>query len=240
MPGYQPSPSAPPAPSVPPALPAAGQVPAIPITVPVGPASAEAIYTGLVAQRRELQNQLERLSEQRSDISNDLRSTEITTADRTGLEARLKETDARISSVEGQLSQADLAVSKAAAVPGAIVERPPEPRNGPPEEITAIPIVFIIFVLGPLAVAFARRIWKRGATVVAPVPREVIDRLDQMAQAVESIAIETERIGEGQRFLTRVMSDQGRLAEGRLGAGVAQPIAVPVAEATEARRVDRV
>ncbi|MFN7700551.1 MAG: hypothetical protein ACK5U8_21825 [Deltaproteobacteria bacterium] len=52
---------------------------------------------------------------------------------------------------------------------------------------------------------------------------EKIDRLEQMVQAVESIAIEVERIGEGQRFLTKVLSEQNR----QLGAGAAQPIQVP-------------
>ena len=94
--------------------------------------------------------------------------------------------------------QADLAVAKTATIQGAIVERPPE-QPGPPEEIMAIPIVFIMFVLGPLAIAYARRIWKRGATVVAPVPGKS-DRLDQMAQAVESIAIETEAHRRGPAF----------------------------------------
>lgn len=219
MPGFQPAP---------PVLP---QVAEFPVSVQMGAAGPQEVYEGMVAQRQELRNQLDRLEDQRRDLSNNLRSDNITTADRAGLEIRLKETDARISSVEGQIAQADLAVAKAAAIPGAIVERPPVQRNGPPEEIMAIPIVFIIFVLGPLAIAYARRIWKRGATVVTPVPREVHDRLDQMAQAVESIAVETERIGEGQRFLTRVLSDQGRL-----GAGAAQPVPVPAAEP---QRVDR-
>lgn len=219
MPGFQPTP------------PVFPQVAEFPVSVQMGPAGPQEVYEGMVAQRQELRNQLDRLEDQRRDLSNNLRSDNITTADRAGLEIRLKETDARISSVEGQIAQADLAVAKAAAIPGAIVERPPVQRNGPPEEIMAIPIVFIIFVLGPLAIAYARRIWKRGATVVTPVPREVHDRLDQMAQAVESIAVETERIGEGQRFLTRVLSDQGRL-----GAGAAQPVPVPAAEP---QRVDR-
>jgi len=192
---------------------------------------ASQVYQGMVAQRRELRNQLDRLEDQRQDQSNALRSENITTADRAGMEARLKETDARISSVEAQLAQADLAVAKAAAIPGAIVEPPPVIREGPPDEVILIPIVFIMFVLGPLAIAYARRIWKRGATVIAPVPREVHDRLDQMAQAVESIAIETERIGEGQRFLTRVMSEQNRL-----GGGAAQPIPVPVGEPERVNR----
>jgi hypothetical protein len=89
--------------------------------------------------------------------------------------------------------------------------------------VTAVSIVFTLFVLFPIAFAYSRRLWKKGATVIAPVPREVTDRLEQMGQAVESIAIEVERIGEGQRFLTKVMSEQNR----QLGAGAAQPIQVP-------------
>lgn len=218
-----------PTPPTPPATPPVPDIPQIPITIPSGPdgATPEAIYKGMRAQREELKDQLERVQEQRQDVANRLGNDEIAAADREGLTARLKELDGRISSLEQQLAQSDLAVAKAAAVPGAIVEPPPPPpRTGPPDEVFMIPIVFTIFVLAPIAVAYARRIWKRGATVVAPVPREVTERLEQMGQAVESIAIEVERIGEGQRFLTRVMSDQGRA----LGPGAAQPIVVPVAE----------
>lgn len=217
----QPTPPQPPAPlEFPVVMPGPGEAP-----------SAQAVYEAQIALRKELRSQLDRLEDQRGDLARELRSEEATSAERTGLEARLKETDARISSLEQQIAQADLGVAKAAAVPGAVVERPPEPRNGPdPDALIAIPIVFTIFVLTPIAIAYARRIWRRGATVVAPIPREVTERLDAMGQAVESIAVEVERIGEGQRFLTRVMSDQGR----QLGQGAAQPI--PVGQAAQAVR----
>jgi hypothetical protein len=210
-----------------PAPPAPPAIPSIPTEIQgVSGASSQAVYKAMVAQRKEVRSQLERLQEQRDDLSRQLRSDEITQADRTGIEGRLKEVDARISATDQQLAQADLAVSKAASVPGAVVEPPPYVRNGPPDEVFAIPIVFTIFVLAPIAIAYARRIWKRGATVIAPVPREITDRLEQMGQAVESIAIEVERIGEGQRFLTRVMGDTGR----QLGQGAAQPIQVQAGE----------
>jgi hypothetical protein len=61
--------------------------------------------------------------------------------------------------------------------------------------------------------------------MVPPVPTEIRDRLEQLGQSVESIALEVERIGEGQRFMTKVMTESGRA----LGAGAAQPI--PVAQA---------
>jgi hypothetical protein len=182
------------------------------------------VYQGAVAQRRELRSQLERLEEQRQDLRNELRSDGNVTnaADRAGVEARIKELDGRISSVDQQLSSADAAVAQAAALPGATVPLQ-ERRSGPPDEIVAIPIVFTLFVLAPIAIAYARHIWKRGAPVVTAVPHELTERLEAMGQAVESIAIEVERIGEGQRFLTRVMSDKGT----SLGAGTAEPIPVP-------------
>lgn len=188
-------------------------------------ASPSAVLKGMEAQRDVLRDQLGRLQEQRNEIARDLKAEDITTPDRDGLAARLKETDARISSLEKQIDQADLAVSKAASVPGAVVEEPPPPPNVRSPEDVMIPvfITFTLFVLAPIAIAYARRIWKRGATVIAPIPREVTDRLEQMGQSIESMAIEVERIGEGQRFLTRVMSEPGK----SLGAGPAQPIVVP-------------
>lgn len=205
----------------------------ITVAAPSG-ASPEAVYQGLIAQRRELRSQLDRLQDQRRDITRDLSSEQKPTApEQASLEARLKEVDARISGVETQLAQSDLAVAQAAAVPGAVVDRPPPPRNGPPDEVFIIPIVFTLAVLMPIAIAYSRRIWKRGATVIAPIPKEVHDRLDAMGQAVESIAIEVERIGEGQRFLTKVMSETPGKA---LGQGAAQPIHVAQAERVGAER----
>ncbi len=184
------------------------------------------------AARSELRNQLERLQDQHSDITHQLADGETPPAVRAGLEARLKDLDARIASTDQQMAQADANVVKATAVPGANVPDPIPVRNGPPDEVFIIPIVFTIFVLCPIAVAYARRLWRKGATVIAPVPREVTDRLEQLGQAVESIALEVERIGEGQRFVTKVMTESGRA----LGAGAAQPIAVERGEHVGAPR----
>jgi hypothetical protein len=58
-------------------------------------------------------------------------------------------------------------------------------------------------------------------------------RLTRLEQATDAIAIEVERVAEGQRYLTKVLAqDPGRA----LGAGAAQPLAVPAREAAEARR----
>lgn len=40
-------------------------------------------------------------------------------------------------------------------------------------------------------------------------PRELADRLTQLEQSVDAVAIEVERIGEGQRHITRIFSEKG-------------------------------
>ena len=137
-----------------------------------------------------------------------------------------KAVDGQIQQMDQQIASADLQVAKAAAMPGAVQESRPIERNGMDDNVVPIVVVFTLFVLFPIALAFARRIWKRTSTVIAPISRDVQNRLEQIGQSVESIALEVERIGEGQRFMTKVMSESGRA----LGAGAAQPIPVQQAD----------
>ncbi len=202
------------------------------------PVQAQRSLSAVKAARSELRSQLSRLEDRRDDlareITRDIQNNDgQLNASRTGLEARIADLDVRIKELDQQLAQADQAVAVASAVPGAVVETPPPVRTGPPDEIIAIPIVFTLFVLFPLTIAWSRRIWRRGKTIIAPVPAEITDKLDQMATAVESMALEVERIGEGQRFITKVMSDDPRA----LGAGAMPHI--PVARAAEHAEVRR-
>jgi hypothetical protein len=99
------------------------------------------------------------------------------------------------------------------------LQHPPGPP-GPPFAITEVPGPFPVFVgseqiftiggvvlLLPFAIVLARRLWVRGAH------REVVDlenspRLQRIEQAVESIAVEVERIGEAQRFTTKLLAER--------------------------------
>ena len=42
------------------------------------------------------------------------------------------------------------------------------------------------------------------------IPPEVSSRLERMEQAIDSIAVEIERISEGQRYTTKLLSDKAR------------------------------
>jgi hypothetical protein len=187
------------------------------VTIVGGGESPTAVYRAQVAQRKELGDQLDRLNEARQDMSNRLSEPELNRADKAGIEARIASIDARIAEVDKQIANADAAVARAAGVPGAVVEDPPIERTGPPEEAFVLGGMFIVVVLLPISLAYARRIWRRSAAVVTSLPQEVMDRLTRLDQAVDAIAVEVERIGEGQRFMTRV------LAEKPMGAALASP-----------------
>jgi len=67
--------------------------------------------------------------------------------------------------------------------------------------------LFLLMI--PLVVALARRIWVRGSPRVQPVvDLESSPRLQRLEEAIESIAIEVERIGEAQRFATKLLTER--------------------------------
>jgi hypothetical protein len=176
----------------------------------------------LKAQRDELNGQLEGLQSTRQQINNELEDMPSSAPQRPGLEARLKEVDARISAADQMLAGNSAQVAQAAAIPGAVVERPATIIQGPPEEAYVLGGLFMLIVFLPLSIALARRIWRRSSAAVTSFPRDLADRFSRMEQAVEATAVEVERIGEGQRFLTRLFTE----GEGArvIAAGAAQPL----------------
>src|SRR3954463_15240184 len=79
----------------------------------------------------------------------------------------------------------------------------------------------IILAIGvPMARAYARRMDAEGKN--PRVPMEVTSRLERIEQSLEAVAIEVERIAEGQRFTTRLLSE---------GRGAAPPQISPAAPA---------
>ena len=90
-----------------------------------------------------------------------------------------------------------------------------------PVEIFIVPVVF-----GVPASVIALRMWlkhreKMAALGVGHAPSQESDaRLMRVESAVESMSVELERIGEGQRFLTKLLSDRSPAeASQRIGAG---------------------
>jgi len=188
--------------------PPAPDAPVIAVT-PRATSGASAVYEGFRAQRRELSNQLEELESTRRDIINQLEDVTSDDPARKALQDRMSDIDARIKVVDQQLATNATQLSQAAAIPGAVVEPPQiiQERSGPPEEAFVLGGIFMFVVLLPISIAFARRIWRRSAAVVTSMPRELLDRLTRLEQTVEASSFEIERIGEGQRFLTKLFTE---------------------------------
>jgi hypothetical protein len=193
--------------------------------------SASAIYQGFRAQREELTGQLNDLQSTRDEVARQLDQADGGTASQKALEGRLADIDQRISTVDKMLAANAVQLAQSAAIPGAVVEQPPPMQSGTPDEAFVLGGIFMIIVFLPLSIAFARRIWRRSAAVVTSIPKEISERLFRMEQAVEATAVEVERIGEGQRFLTRLFTEgEGARA---LGAGAQAPIAQKSAKTSE-------
>ncbi|HKH93676.1 MAG TPA: hypothetical protein VKA54_17870 [Gemmatimonadaceae bacterium] len=76
-------------------------------------------------------------------------------------------------------------------------------------------------LLVPFVIAYARRIWHRSGPQHVNV--EDSPRLQRMEQAIESIALEVERIGEAQRFTTKLLADRQPDAVARMGISRKEP-----------------
>ena len=90
---------------------------------------------------------------------------------------------------------------------------PSQSRDGPidpgPYIVGGISIISVAVVL-LVALTQRYRIKMRGAAPSA-LPADLTQRLSRMEAGIESVAVEVERISEGQRFTTRLLSDRERV-----------------------------
>jgi hypothetical protein len=94
----------------------------------------------------------------------------------------------------------------ASAIPGENVI----PNDVREMSMLALVLTAFVIVARPLAGAFGRRMDRRGPAGVtgsASVQSEMNERMQRIEQAVEAVAIEVERVSEGQRFTTKLLSE---------------------------------
>lgn len=177
-----------------------------PITISA-PRTAREI-DALQSQRDELSRQLTSVDGRRSKLMSQLRSTGDPTAVK-GLQDRLALLDARQLQLESDLAGIGQQLSSASAGLIASTSAAPVFAGFSGGQTLALSIVFTVFVLGPLAVGFARTMFRRANRPALPpaVFNEAAQRLERVEAAVETIALEIERISEGQRFVTKLLSE---------------------------------
>jgi len=209
------APSAPQNPAVPPppTEPGVGQLPP-PSTPP--PSAALDLSQLSVAQLRRI---LSELQNQRQTLANRRQSTEGSYdraggVSKEGLGARLKELDANIIAYEREIAR----VGQAYAIKGGTTSAPdPPPSQGVPggyipEEDAAGMAFGFSFMTLLLTFFVTRRLMRRkyaGLPAAKQQPNLIAsnERLERIEQAVDTIAVEVERVSENQRFMTRLMTE---------------------------------
>jgi hypothetical protein len=161
---------------------------------------------------RQLSNQIESARSRRNVIARQYEAS--TGANRAGLEQQLRILDQRIAQLE--LDIADVGVQKAQGVsttsatgfnPGPFIAGVPN----------ALSVIFCFVLLLPISIGIAKRIWKRPAPTLPPKFDDTAARLERVEQAIETIAIEIERVSEGQRYISKILSPQEQRDAGENG-----------------------
>lgn len=179
----------------------------IPVRPGGGPYTAREMYEAAQLQRRIIRDQLSSAESQRDEIAQELRNPQVTDVDKAGLEQRLKVIDTHILDLTNQLSDARQREAQTAAVPGADQPTARELANDR-AEIALVISLFAAAIIGvPFLFVQLRRLWRKHSVVLSMTP-ELTQRLDSIDRAVEATAIEIERIGEGQRFVTQLMASR--------------------------------
>jgi hypothetical protein len=75
--------------------------------------------------------------------------------------------------------------------------------------IAGMIMTVVLFIAFPLVVVHARKLWKRDSAPSGN-PEFSDHRLERIEQAIDAMAVEVERIAEGQRFVTKLLSDRGQ------------------------------
>ena len=172
----------------------------------------------LKARREELSNQLNSVDSRRKQVMSQLKSTSDPVAVQ-GLEARLALLDARQLQLESDLQQTGQQLSSAAAGLVASTSDAPTFVGFSQNQVMVLSVLSIFFIFFPLAAGISKAIWRRPNKPAIPpaVMTETAQRLERLESAVDAIAFEVERISEGQRFVTKLLSE-GQAAPA-LGAG---------------------
>jgi hypothetical protein len=162
----------------------------------------------LKSRRSQLSDQLTSAVGRRNRISEQIAAAPDG-ASRTGLEQRLSVLDKRIVQLETDIASSG---RQLAAVSTTLIGDEPGPPGGDiPDNVAAISATAIVLLGFPLVITLARNLWKRGSIKGQALQHQlspaVEQRLERVEQGVDAIAIEIERVSEGQRFVTRLLSE---------------------------------
>jgi hypothetical protein len=160
----------------------------------------------LLAQRRELSEQLSNVSARRRNLAQEIRQAGDGPT-RAGLEDRLRLLDQRILQIETDLATTGRQISLAPSELITETRSPNQSGGGDDFEEGMLIGGFSVLFFMSIVLFFSRRRWKRRAAVLPSVVGGESARLERLEHGMEAIAIEIERVSEGQRFVTKLLSE---------------------------------
>jgi hypothetical protein len=202
-------------------------------------AKLEARISELTTQRAALEARAATLgpSGERARLGGQMRDID---RDISVMRSSLRQVNARIT--EQMVGEAR-AVTPSPSVPAPIASPPPTPFAAPPPTPTTsssappgllpppplnpdtarIGLLVALVILAPLSIALAIRILRRGGPKVTHADWiEHSARLERIERAVDTIAIEVERVSESQRFIAKTVAEEPKT----LGTARAKPSSV--------------
>jgi hypothetical protein len=190
------------------------------------PARTKEELKALTARRDELRDQRNAVEGRREKAVKEMLNAP-SEALRTSKEQLVKQLDARILRIEADIEANGRAIAFSPEAQVAATQS--APRYGPfsSGQLTAISVISILGIWMPLAIAGAVTMLRRWAHAKpAPAVLENAARLERMEQAIDAVAIEVERISEGQRFVTQLMAKRESAPMLNVGAAPAEPVSV--------------
>lgn len=182
-------------------------------------------------RRGDISNQLESAMDRRNDMTEEM--AQAPASAQPGLLSQIQLLDQRILSIERDMEESGRMLRTGLTVDnGTMLVAPRAGSVGRMNDETAqiMSLSFGFFVLLPLAIVFVRRMWVRGGRRgVMAGNAEQDARMERLEQAVDAIAIEIERVGESQRYQTKVLAE----------ANLMPAMAVAQKEPVHAREHDR-
>ena len=163
----------------------------------------------LVSRRSQISDQISSLNDRRGELVDNIRTAPDGVA-RTGVEERVRLLDQRLLQLESDLASTNSQLAMAVPELISIAETRNNPPSLPDDEFTPGLAVGSVSTLMVLGAVYGWRRFRRKRRPSEPQPqlaRDSNDRLERLEHGVEAIAIEVERISEGQRFVTKLLSE---------------------------------
>jgi hypothetical protein len=177
-----------------------------PITIQVPQTDAQ-VYA-LVSRRDQLSSQIQDAMDRRQSIVAQIPGSPDGVS-RTGLEQQVSLLDERIMAMEKELAATEAQLALAPADLIAFAER----DSRPPQATDRLEMFALTGFIAVVAIVIYRtagrwfRKSRRTPVRATALPVEATERLERLEHGMESIAIEVERISEGQRFVTKLLAE---------------------------------